>query len=166
MQAIECQGADLADSLVAIQYGTAIVRERWKVEILWLILAGHHRFNALQRALPNTTHKMLSQQLRDLVRDGILRRWSAERGRRHVEYLPTAAGEALRPVLTALEAWAREYKRSSEETAAPRPTATRLELERSVHVAREQSAVTQRSFGPSDALRAPKSAEPLRRQHG
>ena len=126
MQAIECQGADLADSLVAIEYGTAIVRERWKLEILWLIFAGHHRFNALQRALPNATHKMLSQQLRDLVRDGILRRWSAERGRRHVEYLLTPAGEALRPVLAALESWAREYKRGSEEASASRPTTTRL----------------------------------------
>jgi len=100
---------NLSDSLIAVEYTNAIVRERWKPAILWLVSSGHRRFNALQRALPHVTHKMLAAQLRDLVRDGILTRWSADRGRRHVEYTLTPAGEALRPLLVALEVWGREY---------------------------------------------------------
>jgi DNA-binding HxlR family transcriptional regulator len=102
-------GPELARCLTAVEGATEIVRERWKPAILWLIAGGHRRFSELQRALPNATHKMLSQQLQDLVRDGILTRWSAERGRRHVEYAFTPAGEGLRPLLDALEIWGSQH---------------------------------------------------------
>jgi DNA-binding HxlR family transcriptional regulator len=111
---------DLARCLTAVEGATAIVRERWKPAILWLIASGHRRFSELQRALPNATHKMLSQQLQDLVRDGILTRWSAERGRRHVEYSLTPAGEALRPLLEELEIWGRKHAPRARQDGSTR----------------------------------------------
>ena len=142
MRGTKGQEIDFADSLVAVEYATAIVRERWKPAILWLIATGHRRFSQLQRAHPTTTHKMLSQQIQDLVRDGILRRWSAERGRRHVEYELTPSGEALRPVLSALEAWGRENARSRDVTVRNESSPARLEISRPLHVLREHQGRT------------------------
>lgn len=143
MRGNEVEDVDFADSLVAVEYATAVVRERWKPAILWLVATGKRRFSQLQRALPTATHKMLSQQLQDLVRDGILRRWSAERGRRHVEYELTPAGEALRPVLSALEAWGRENPRSTHMAVPSSPRPTKLELAKPLHAVREHEAPTQ-----------------------
>lgn len=92
-----------------VELAAAVLRERWKAAIVLLVAAGHQRFSALQRQLPGATSKVLSEQLRDLVRDGVLSKWTATQGRRHVEYSLTRLGEGLVPALDQLEAWGREY---------------------------------------------------------
>src|SRR5689334_23354464 len=57
-----------AESTVAVLGG------RWKVVIVWHLLAGTRRFSDLRRALPACTPKMLTQQLRELEADGVVRR--------------------------------------------------------------------------------------------
>lgn len=98
-----------ADAPPPVELAAVVLRERWKAAIVLFIAAGHRRFSTLQRQLPTTTSKVLSEQLRDLVRDGIVSKWTANEGRRHVEYTLTRLGEALVPVLDQLEAWGREY---------------------------------------------------------
>jgi DNA-binding HxlR family transcriptional regulator len=83
----------------------AVIGGRWKVPILWHLFEGTRRFGELSRALPTTTQKMLTQQLRELEADGlVLRKVYAEVPPR-VEYSLTPLGKSLRPVLTALTAW-------------------------------------------------------------
>jgi len=50
---------------------------------------------------------MLSQTLRDLRRDGLVRRDAAQAGPRRVEYALTPLGATLAPVMDDLVAWAR-----------------------------------------------------------
>src|SRR5215831_19362582 len=52
----------------------AVIGGRWKVLILYHLFQGVMRFSELLRALPGVTQKMLTQQLREMERDGIVRR--------------------------------------------------------------------------------------------
>ena len=99
-----------AATLDAVEYAASVLCKRWKAALLYLLGSGHQRYNALARRLPSTTPKMLTQQLRELERDGLLLRIARSDGPRHVEYTLTPMGEALRPVVEALAAWGREYQ--------------------------------------------------------
>ena len=93
----------------AVERAASVLCKRWKPALLYLLSSGHHRYNALARRLPSTTPKMLTQQLRDLERDGLLVRFTRSGGPRHVEYRLTPMGEAIRPAVESLAAWGRQY---------------------------------------------------------
>ncbi|MCU0622675.1 MAG: helix-turn-helix transcriptional regulator [Gemmatimonadaceae bacterium] len=100
-------GGDLA--LQAIEVATSVVARRWKPAILVTLAEGPHRYNVLQRRLPGITAKMLTQQLRELEQDGLIRHEAHATGARVSTYTLTPIGEALRPVIEAMLAWSREY---------------------------------------------------------
>jgi DNA-binding HxlR family transcriptional regulator len=95
----------------AIEAAAAPLCKRWKPAIIWLLGAGQQRYNGLAASLPGVTPKVLTEQLKDLVRDGLITREEVPGGGKHTEYALTALGETLLPVLDALEAWGREYER-------------------------------------------------------
>ena len=64
------------------------------------------RFSELERAIPAVSQKMLIQQLRDLEKDGIVRRTVHPQVPPKVEYALTPFGQALCPALDALLKWA------------------------------------------------------------
>src|SRR5882672_8555287 len=68
------------------------------------------RFSELERAIPGVTQKMLIQQLRDLERDGIVRRVVHPVVPPKVEYSLTPGGEELCPALDELLFWAQRWK--------------------------------------------------------
>lgn len=100
ISAVETCGVNLAFSVVS---------SKWKPTILWLLSSGPRRFAALRRDIGEISEKVLAQQLRELQRDGIVRR--DERGGfpLHVEYRLTPAGVALDEALDPLDSWAREH---------------------------------------------------------
>jgi DNA-binding HxlR family transcriptional regulator len=89
-----------------------ILQGRWKLAILFHLFGGVDkkcrvmRFSELERAIPAISQKMLIQQLRELERDGIVLRTIYPQIPPRVEYQLTKDGEALRPALRALLAWA------------------------------------------------------------
>lgn len=83
----------------------AVIGGRWKVPIVWHLFGGTRRFSELRRALPRVTQKMLTQQLRELEKDGIVRRKVYAEVPPRVEYSLTHCGESLRPVVDAMCAW-------------------------------------------------------------
>lgn len=83
----------------------AVIGGKWKPSILYLLHRGATRFNALQRALPGITQRMLTLQLRALERDGIVRRTVTPTVPPQVEYALTESGRTLGPVFDALGAW-------------------------------------------------------------
>ena len=46
----------------------------WKVPIVWHLLAGTRRFGELRADVGKITQRVLAQQLRELVRDGVVQR--------------------------------------------------------------------------------------------
>jgi len=82
------------------------LRGRWKLVILFHLFGGKVlRFSDLERAIPDVTQKMLAQQLRQLERDGMVRRIVHAQVPPKVEYALTAWGQALCPALDALLRW-------------------------------------------------------------
>lgn len=83
-----------------------IIGGKWKSIILFRVLEQTRRFNELRRLLPNVTQRMLTNQLRELERDGLIDRKVYAEVPPKVEYSVTAFGKTLRPVLTTLTKWA------------------------------------------------------------
>ena len=95
-----------ASAAVAIEQAIASLRGRWKLMILFHLFGGNVlRFSDLERAIPDITQKMLAQQLRQLERDGMVRRIVHAQVPPKVEYALTTWGQGLCPALDALLAW-------------------------------------------------------------
>ncbi|MFG0213733.1 winged helix-turn-helix transcriptional regulator [Brevibacillus porteri] len=79
---------------------------KWKVVILWhLGVEGSHRFSELQRLFPKITHKMLTNQLKELIEDGIVHREVFPEVPPRVEYSMTALGMTLLPIVEMMYEW-------------------------------------------------------------
>jgi DNA-binding HxlR family transcriptional regulator len=81
---------------------------KWKTVVLWYLRKHILRFSELKRQIPDITEKMLSLQLRQLEKDGIVgRRVFAEIPPR-VEYFLTEEGKSIIPVIEAIAKWGRD----------------------------------------------------------
>ena len=97
-----------------------ILEGRWKLVILFHLFGGHvRRFSELRRSIPAVSEKMLIQQLRQMERDGVVRRFVHHQVPPKVEYSLTDWGQALCPALNALLTWVE--LRPSTEAAPVRP---------------------------------------------
>ena len=82
----------------------SVVGDRWTILILRDVFLGIRRFAAIQQDLQLTPHR-LSDRLRKLVRDGILRRVAYEEHRGRFEYRLTEKGFDLYPSIATMTAW-------------------------------------------------------------
>jgi len=78
---------------------------KWKPEILYYINLVPRRFNELRRLIPEVTQRMLTQQLRELQRDGIINRKQFMEIPPKVVYSMTDLGNSLIPIFNQLEKW-------------------------------------------------------------
>ncbi len=88
-----------------------VIGGRWKTLILFNLRGGTLRFGALKRSISGITQKMLTQQLRELERDGIVHRKVYAEVPPRVEYSLTEFGESLGPILNAMCRWGTEHRR-------------------------------------------------------
>jgi DNA-binding HxlR family transcriptional regulator len=93
----------------AVAATLAMIGGKWKPSILYLLYRDATRFNALQRAMPGITQRMLTLQLRALERDGIVERTIEPTVPPQVEYALTAQGRSLGPLLEAICAWGTQH---------------------------------------------------------
>ncbi|WP_246136579.1 winged helix-turn-helix transcriptional regulator [Leekyejoonella antrihumi] len=81
------------------------IGDRWTVLIVGALWDGSARFSELRRRIEGISQKMLTQTLRGLERDGLVRRTVYPEVPVRVEYTLTEAGRSLREPLRALEEW-------------------------------------------------------------
>lgn len=86
-----------------------VIAGRWKVLVLHHLLEDTRRFNELHRLLGGISHRTLTKQLRELERDGIVRRKVYPEIPPRVEYSLTPLGKSLEPVLQAMHKWGEGY---------------------------------------------------------
>lgn len=82
--------------------------ERWTLVIVRELVCGSTRFNQIRRGVPLMSPSLLSKRLKTLERSGIVERHESDAD---VEYLLTAAGEELRPVVEAVGVWGQRWAR-------------------------------------------------------
>jgi DNA-binding HxlR family transcriptional regulator len=108
------------DSNCPAEFTLARIGGRWKIPLIFHLMPGAKRFSELLRAMPGVTQKMLTQQLREMERDGLVRRKVFAQIPPKVEYSLTELGASLQPVVQAMCRWGEAHgeKRSVKESRA------------------------------------------------
>ena len=86
-----------------------LLSSKWKVDLLYLLARGVHRYSRLYDNLRGASKKMLTDSLRGLERDGFVERTVYAEVPVRVEYSLTALGWSATELLMALADWADEH---------------------------------------------------------
>ena len=117
-----CKGPEPID-VMRFQHAVRAIMGKWKIEIVCSLVDGPLRFGELGRALPGITQHMLTQQLRDLARNGIVVRTAYPQVPPRVEYALSQAGVGLMPTFGALRDWAIRFEDQLAGPSLAAPTA-------------------------------------------
>ncbi|AJA46988.1 HTH-type transcriptional regulator [Clostridium pasteurianum DSM 525 = ATCC 6013] len=89
-----------------ISYTLSVVGGRWKWLILYKLFQNKIlRYGEIKRHIPSITHKMLSQQLKELEAEKLVYRKEYHQIPPKVEYSLTEKGETLIPILSLMSEW-------------------------------------------------------------
>lgn len=86
-----------------------VIGGKWKPLILFALKDGAMRYGELRRFVEGSTHKVLTEQLRQLEASGVITRDSIHDREPHVEYRLSPYGETMRPMLLALSEWGAQH---------------------------------------------------------
>ena len=90
----------------AIDATMSLIEGRWKAVIMCkLAKKGDQRFNQFLKGIDGVSPRMLTRQLKELERDGLISRVMFNKMPPHVEYSLTERGKSMIPVLLALSDW-------------------------------------------------------------
>ncbi len=91
------------------QYAIELIGRRWVGAILRVLVTGPARFNELMTAVPGLSDRLLTERLRELEKEGVVRRTvSADRPVK-VTYELTDCGRSLDDVMRNLSDWAERW---------------------------------------------------------
>jgi DNA-binding HxlR family transcriptional regulator len=88
-----------------VEIALKVIGGKWKSLILYHVSTKTMRFSELKREMPEITQRMLTNQLRELERDGIILRTVYPQVPVRVEYSLTEDGRALFPIFKELYVW-------------------------------------------------------------
>ena len=92
-----------------------LIGNKWKLLILRnLIYSGKQRFTDFVKSIPGISKKVLTDNLRALVDDGLVEREVFAEVPPRVEYSLSDLGKTLKPILDALKDWGTDYKSNAE----------------------------------------------------
>ncbi len=89
-----------------------LIGNKWKLLIIRNLLVGTQRFGELKRTIPGISQKVLTDNLRSMEADGIIKRKVYAEVPPKVEYSLSPLGNSMRPIIKAMETWGTEYKNS------------------------------------------------------
>ena len=87
-----------------------LISDKWKVLILRDLMPGTKRFGELKKSIGSVSQKVLTAQLREMERSGLLTRTVYPEVPPRVEYTLTPTGYSLRPILDSMVAWGTGYQ--------------------------------------------------------
>ncbi|MFE4176116.1 winged helix-turn-helix transcriptional regulator [Streptomyces sp. NPDC056909] len=92
------------------------IANKWTLLVVTVLGERTLRFTELRGEVEGISHKMLTQTLRGLERDGLVERTVHPTVPPRVEYTLTDAGQALRHTVYGMCAWTRRYLEHIEES--------------------------------------------------
>ena len=87
----------------------AAIGGKWKLIIVYWLAESPKHFAALRKAIPGISQKVLTQQLRELVSDGIVHREPTGEIPAPVEYSLTDYGRLVLPLVENVRVWGRAH---------------------------------------------------------
>ncbi len=86
-----------------------LIGDRWTLIVVKALVDGNKRYGTLHRSIDGISQKMLTQTLRSMERDGLVRRTVHPVVPPKVEYALTDLGQSLIGLLGAINAWAERH---------------------------------------------------------
>ena len=85
-----------------------LIGKRWTALIIYQLLDGPQRFNAIESALP-ISGRLLSERLKELEKEGVVERKVYSEVPIRVEYSLTEKGLSLEGAVREIETWAQKW---------------------------------------------------------
>ncbi|HEY5960909.1 MAG TPA: helix-turn-helix domain-containing protein [Polyangiaceae bacterium] len=98
----------------------AVIGGKWKPLVLYHLAKDTLRYGELRRVVGAVTHKVLTQQLKELEADGIVKRLDHREVPPRVDYSLTTLGQTLARALAPLCQWGTDHAREIERAVARR----------------------------------------------
>lgn len=92
----------------------AAIGGKWKLIIVYFLAESPKHFAALRHAMPSISQKVLTQQLRELMSDGIVNREPKGAVPAPVEYSLTEYGRSVLPLVEDVRLWGRGHLERQE----------------------------------------------------
>ena len=92
----------------------AAIGGKWKLIIVYFLAESPKHFAALRKAMPGISQKVLTQQLRELMSDGIVNRKAKGVVPAPVEYSLTEYGRSVLPLVEDVRVWGRAHLERQE----------------------------------------------------
>lgn len=86
-----------------------LIGNKWKLLIIRNLLASPQRFTEMLKTIP-ISQKVLTDNLRALEEDGIIKREVFAEVPPRVVYSLSELGNSLRPIINAMQEWGTDYK--------------------------------------------------------
>jgi DNA-binding HxlR family transcriptional regulator len=100
---------------IGVEATIDVIGGKWKPVILCHLKHGTMRTSELKKAIPHITQKMLTQQLRELEKDGIINRIVYQQVPPKVEYEISEYGSTLNELLEHLCKWGEFHIKKRKE---------------------------------------------------
>lgn len=101
-----------AKNLASVEDALYVLGGKWKLRIIIALISGYTRFNDLQRTIKGISARVLSNELKQLELNGLVKRVvQADKTPVIVEYTPTEYATTLKDVVATLADWGRKHKK-------------------------------------------------------
>lgn len=97
------------------QRAAQFLTRRWTPQIIRMLLPGPQRFSELRVSVPGLSDRLLSERLKELEEEGILRRRVYPETPVRIEYRLTERGRDLEQVVAAIQSWADRWEQVAAE---------------------------------------------------
>ncbi len=94
----------------------AAIGGKWKLIIIYWLAESPKHFAGLRKLMDGISQKVLTQQLRELIADDIVKRDEKGKAPAPVEYSLTEYGRSLLPLVESVRSWGRQHLERQERT--------------------------------------------------
>jgi DNA-binding HxlR family transcriptional regulator len=98
------------ERMQSVQKTMDVLGGKWKIKILTILYFGNTHFMELQRRVLGIGSKMLSQELKELETNNLVKRTVCDTRPITVEYSLTAYGITLKEIIESMEKWGRAHR--------------------------------------------------------
>ena len=98
-----------------VEYTASMIANKWKILILRDLMEGTKRYNELTRTVKGISAKVLTENLRELEKDGIIQRKVYPVVPPKVEYSMTEKGNELKPIIDLMREYGKKYRNKEKE---------------------------------------------------
>ena len=91
-----------------------LIGNKWKLLIIRDLLDGNKRFGELRKSLTGISQRVLTENLRELEKDGLVNRKVYAEVPPKVEYSLNETGLSLSPIINAMAEWGTNYKKDTQ----------------------------------------------------